>query len=189
VLPPAARLIPVPKVGMPKKEVTFGNDARASCSGARKTKSPPPEVKAMNPSSRRSSPGLENRMRNFSWDAGVASLSSIWDPQRRTVIPSSFGNVIISLPCRRAVKRRRHQGRAVATELRASCSLGFGNARARGVPVSLGLQVSAVFGGGSCQVGVWWRRVALCVPDRLVACLRSDMSLVPPAPAWSPSLA
>ena len=61
--------------------------------------------------------------------------------------------------------------------------------RARCVPVSIELRIPAVLWGGSCQVGDWRCRVTLCVPDRLRACLGSDMSPVLPAPAWPPSLA
>jgi hypothetical protein len=45
------------------------------------------------------------------------------------------------------------------------------------------------FGAGAGQGGCWWRQVTLTVPDRLVACLTNDLSLVLPAPAWLPSLA
>jgi len=44
-----------------------------------------------------------------------------------------------------------------------------------------------VLGRGSCQVWCWWRRVTPYVPDRLMACLRSDSSLALPAPAWPPA--
>jgi hypothetical protein len=42
---------------------------------------------------------------------------------------------------------------------------------------------------GPARVGVWQRRVTLCMPDRLLACLANDLSPGLPAPAWPPSLA
>src|SRR5580698_943713 len=42
---------------------------------------------------------------------------------------------------------------------------------------------------GPARVGVWWRRVTPCIPDRLLACLANDLSPGLPAPAWPPSLA
>ena len=58
--------------------------------------------------------------------------------------------------------------------------------RAINVPVSLGISVPAVM-AGPARVGAWWRRVTLKVPDRRVACLGNDMSLMLPARAWPPS--